>query len=106
MFDLAIGTVGLGEQAARAAGLSVETAFVQRAHHADYYPGSTPLRIKLIYESPSGRVLGAQVLGANGVDKRLDVIASVLHFGGTVHDLCQLDLSCENGSFHCFRCET
>lgn len=93
VFGLSAGVTGLSEKAARAAGLSFDTAYVTAAHHASYYPGAEKLRIKLVYETPSGRVLGAQAVGRAGVDKRLDVVSTLLHFGGTVHDLALLDLA-------------
>lgn len=93
VFDLAVGTVGLGERTARAAKLDIDVAYVLPAHHAGYYPGARTMRMKLIYERPTGRIIGAQVVGGEGVDKRLDVIATAIHFRGTVDDLTALDLA-------------
>ena len=62
-------------------------------HHAGYYPDAKSLTLKLVYEAVTGRILGAQAVGAAGIDKRLDVVASFLHFGGTVRDLAQVDLA-------------
>ena len=62
-------------------------------HHASYYPGAQTLVVKLVYEVGSGRVLGVQAVGGAGVDKRLDVVATLLHFRGTIHDLAELDLA-------------
>jgi rhodanese-related sulfurtransferase len=93
VFGLSVGMTGLGEEAARRAGFDADAAYVMPAHHAGYYPDARPLRVKLVYDRPSGRVLGAQVVGAAGVDKRIDVIATVMHFGGTVDDLAALDLA-------------
>jgi NADPH-dependent 2,4-dienoyl-CoA reductase/sulfur reductase-like enzyme/rhodanese-related sulfurtransferase len=93
VFDLAAGITGLSEKAARAEGFEIDTAYVIVNNHVGYYPGATPVHLKLVYEKASGRVLGAQALGKDGVDKRLDVIATTLHFGGTVHDLTELDLA-------------
>lgn len=93
VFGLSVGMTGLGEAAAKAAGLDADVAYVLPAHHAGYYPGAKPLRIKLVYDRPTGRVLGAQIVGEAGVDKRLDVIATAIHFGGTVDDLAALDLA-------------
>jgi NADPH-dependent 2,4-dienoyl-CoA reductase/sulfur reductase-like enzyme/rhodanese-related sulfurtransferase len=93
VFDLSVGVTGLGEAAARAAGFEVETAYVMPGHHAGYYPDAKPVRIKLIYDDRDGRILGAQMVGAAGVDKRIDIIATAMHFGGTVDDLAQLDLA-------------
>jgi NADPH-dependent 2,4-dienoyl-CoA reductase/sulfur reductase-like enzyme/rhodanese-related sulfurtransferase len=93
MFDLSVGMTGLGEAAARKAGFDVDTAYALPSHHATYYPDAKPLRIKLIYDATSGRVLGAQMVGAAGIDKRLDVIATAIHFGATVDDLAEVDLA-------------
>lgn len=60
--------------------------------HASYYPGATPLSIKLLFDD-EGRILGAQAVGAEGVDKRIDTIASVIRFRGTVYDLTELELA-------------
>ena len=93
VFGLEAGMTGLSEGAARAAGFDAETAYITANQHAGYYPGATAIRLKLVYEKATGRVLGAQAVGKAGVDKRLDVIATVLHFGGTVDDLAELDLA-------------
>jgi NADPH-dependent 2,4-dienoyl-CoA reductase/sulfur reductase-like enzyme/rhodanese-related sulfurtransferase len=93
VFDLSVGMTGLGESAARKAGFDVDTAYALPSHHATYYPDAKPLRIKLIYDATTGRVLGAQMVGAAGIDKRLDVIATAIHFGATVDDLAEVDLA-------------
>jgi NADPH-dependent 2,4-dienoyl-CoA reductase/sulfur reductase-like enzyme/rhodanese-related sulfurtransferase len=93
VFGLSVGVTGLNEQAAWHAGYAADVAYVTAPHHASYYPGAKPLRIKLVYEPPSRRVLGAQVVGAEGVDKRIDVIATAMHFNGTIDDLASLDLA-------------
>lgn len=84
---------GLSERAAKAAGFDCDTAYAYPNHHAGYYPGAQPMRLKLVYEKGSGRLLGAQAVGGAGVDKRMDVVATVLHFRGTLEDLAALDLS-------------
>lgn len=93
VFDLAAGTTGLNERQCTEAGLDYRCSIIQAPHHASYFPGARSLTLKLIYEVPSRRVLGAQAIGAQGADKRLDVIATVLHFGGTIDDLAGLDLA-------------
>jgi NADPH-dependent 2,4-dienoyl-CoA reductase/sulfur reductase-like enzyme/rhodanese-related sulfurtransferase len=93
VFGLEAGMTGLSETAARSAGFDADTAYVTTNHHAGYYPGASPMRIKLVYERGGGRVLGAQTVGRAGVDKRLDVVATLLHFRGTIHDLADLDLA-------------
>ncbi len=93
VFSLEAGMTGLSETAARAAGFDPDSAYITANHHAGYYPGASPLRLKLVYDRASARVLGAQAVGHAGIDKRLDVIATLLHFRGTIHDLAGLDLA-------------
>ncbi len=93
VFDVSVGMTGLSERAAIGEGLDFDTVYTFPKHHASYYPGAQTLRMKLVYERGSGRVLGAQVAGSEGVDKRIDVIATTLHFGGTIADLARVDLS-------------
>jgi NADPH-dependent 2,4-dienoyl-CoA reductase/sulfur reductase-like enzyme/rhodanese-related sulfurtransferase len=93
IFGLDVGITGLGRQAAMNAGYVVDTAIVHPNDHAAYYPGATAMHLMLIYHKQTGRVLGAQAVGPKGIDKRIDVIATVMHFGGTIHDLAALDLS-------------
>jgi NADPH-dependent 2,4-dienoyl-CoA reductase/sulfur reductase-like enzyme/rhodanese-related sulfurtransferase len=93
VFSITAGLTGLGEAAARAAGFAVDTAHVLPNHHAGYYPGAEALRIKLIFDSTTGRILGAEAIGRGGVDKRLDVIATAMHFNGSIDDLAALDLA-------------
>lgn len=92
-FDVAAGVTGLGETAAAAAGFQVDVAYATAGHHASYYPGAQTMRIKLIFDRATGKVLGAQAAGGAGVDKRLDVVSTLIHFGGTIDDLAQLDLA-------------
>lgn len=93
VFNVSVGMTGLSERAALAEGLDVDTVYTFPKHHAGYYPGAQTLRMKLVYERGSGRVLGAQVSGIEGVDKRIDVVATLLHFGGKITDLAALDLA-------------
>jgi len=93
VFDLAVAVTGLGEKAARDAGFNVDTAYVMPNHHASYYPGAQQMRLKLIYDRDSGKVLGGQIVGTEGVDKRIDVLATTIHFGGKLEDLASLDLA-------------
>lgn len=96
VFSMAVGVTGLNERAATAAGFEVDTVYVTGNDHAGYYPGATPIRLKVVYDRTTGRVLGGQALGragSGGVDKRLDILSTVLHFGGTLEDLTDLDLA-------------
>jgi len=71
----------------------VGVAVVHKEHHAGYYPGAHDLTLKLVYDRASARVLGAQGFGREGVDKRIDVVATALAGRMTVHDLAELDLA-------------
>lgn len=83
---------GLSEKAAKAAGLDVKAVHIHKAHHATYYPGYEDLSIKLVY-SIDGRLFGAQAFGKEGVEKRIDVLATALAGRMTLEDLAELDLS-------------
>ncbi len=93
VFGTTAGMTGLSLQAAEAAGLEATAVHVIANNHAGYYPGAQAMIVKLVFEEGGGRVLGAQAVGGDGVDKRLDVVATLTHFGGTVHDLAELDLA-------------
>lgn len=93
VFDLAVAVTGLGEKAAREAGFDVDTAYVLPNHHVGYYPGAKSMRIKLIYDKTTGKVLGGQIVGTEGVDKRIDVLATAISFGATLEQLAGLDLA-------------
>ncbi len=85
---------GLTEKAAARLGHSAASVVIAANDHAAYYPGASEMVLKLVYEPGTGKVLGAQAIGgADGVDKRMDVIATAMHFGGTVRDLAGLDLA-------------
>ena len=92
VFGLDVGITGLGRRAAQGAGFDVDTAIVHPNDHASYYPGAHQMHLELIYDRQTGKVLGAQAVGPAGVDKRIDVIATSLHFGATLEDLAALDL--------------
>jgi rhodanese-related sulfurtransferase len=93
VFGRAAGITGLSLRTARKAGLDARAVHITANHHAGYFPGAEQMLLKLIYEQPTGRVLGAQAVGGAGIDKRLDVIATLLYFKGTVHNLAELDLA-------------
>lgn len=86
-------TTGLSEKVARREGMQVYTSYTLSGDHADYYPGVQELLTKLVVEAGTGRVLGAQVLGGRGVDKRADVYATAILGGMTVAQLSNLDLA-------------
>lgn len=93
LFDLAAGATGLNEAAAKRAGLDYDKVYLLPSSHAGYYPGAQPLSVKVLFAKPSGRILGAQLVGCGGVDKRLDVLATAIRAGMTAEDLTELELA-------------
>lgn len=93
VFGLDVALTGLSPKTAQAAGYQVDTAILHPNDHASYYPGASPIHLMLVYDRITGKVLGAQAAGRSGVDKRIDVIATTIHFGGTIEDLMNLDLA-------------
>ena len=90
---ISAGRTGLTERDARAAGMDVLVTHTHNLDHAGYYPGALMLHIKLVTDAKTGRLLGGQVVGENGVDKRLDVLATALQAGMNVDELEELDLA-------------
>lgn len=93
VFDLTAGATGSNEKQLRAQKITYDKVYLHPGSHASYYPGAQPIAIKLLFAPGSGRVLGAQAVGADGVDKRIDVFATAMRAGLTVFDLQQLELS-------------
>ncbi len=93
VFGLAAGSTGLSEKLAARLGQKTQSVTILANHHVGYYPGAMQMVLKLIFEPESGKVLGAQAVGAEGIDKRIDVIATAMQFGATVRDLTGLDLT-------------
>ncbi len=92
VFDLSAASTGANERALQKANVDYKTIFIHPVSHASYYPGAVPMTLKLIFNE-EGKVLGAQGIGYEGVDKRIDVIATVIRLGGTIEDLTELELS-------------
>lgn len=93
LFDATAASTGLTEKAARDAGIDVGVAIVHKDHHAGYYPGGKLLSLKLVYDRKTSRLLGAQGFGLEGVEKRIDVVATALLGKLTLDDLAELDLA-------------
>lgn len=92
-FDLTIATTGITEKQAKELHIPYEKSFTYSASHASYYPNAVNMSIKLIFHKDNGKILGAQIVGYDGVDKRLDVIATAMRANMTVYDLTKLELS-------------
>lgn len=93
IFDMTAATTGINEKAARKAGLSVDTVILSPMSHAGYYPGGRIMTMKVVFEKEGYRLLGAQIVGYDGVDKRIDVLATAIHAGMRATDLKELDLA-------------
>ena len=93
LFSVVAGCTGANERQLRSSGRSYQAVHTSGASHAGYYPGAKPLAIKLLFSPEDGLVLGAQVTGSDGVDKRIDVIATAIRAKMTVFDLAELELS-------------
>jgi NADPH-dependent 2,4-dienoyl-CoA reductase/sulfur reductase-like enzyme len=91
--ELEVGRTGVTESEATAAGFEFVAATIDSTTRAGYFPGAQPIKIKLLAEQRSGRVLGAQIIGNEGAAKRIDVIATAITAGMTVEDMTALDLS-------------
>ncbi|MGA8832637.1 MAG: FAD-dependent oxidoreductase [Desulfomonilaceae bacterium] len=93
VFDLAVAGTGSNEKTLVKHGIPFMISYTHSGSHASYYPGSTPMAIKLIFCPNTGKILGAQIVGADGVDKRIDILSTAIHGGMTVMDLEELELA-------------
>lgn len=93
VFDVAAGVTGHSEKHLQNLGVSYQKTIVNDYNHASYYPGATHLSVKILWETETGRILGGQVVGMKGVDKRLDVLATAIKGKLTVEDLEHMELS-------------
>jgi len=92
IFDLTVASTGLNSRQLDDLGLPYQNAIIHAANHAGYYPGASPMAFKILF-SPDGKLYGAQLVGLEGVDKRVDVLATAIHGGLTVFDLEELELA-------------
>lgn len=92
-FGLTVALTGASEKALQKAGIAdYDKVYLHPGHHAAYYPGAKPIHLKVLFRRSDGRLLGAQALGEEGVEKRIDVISMAIQLGGTVHDLSEVEL--------------
>lgn len=93
VFGLSVGSVGWNERRARAAGKHLRVIHLHPANHAGYYPGAETIHLKMVVDADTDLILGAQAVGGQGVDKRIDVIATAMRAGLTATDLADLELA-------------
>jgi NADPH-dependent 2,4-dienoyl-CoA reductase/sulfur reductase-like enzyme/rhodanese-related sulfurtransferase len=93
VFDLAAAMTGASEKTLRRANKPYRKVYIHAADHATYYPGAERMTLKILFEPDTGRLLGAQVVGARGVDKRIDVLATAIQAQMTVFDLEEMELA-------------
>ena len=93
VFDFTVACTGANEKTLRRNSLPYTKSYTLPASHAGYFPGATPMVIKLLFSPDGGKVLGAQIVGVDGVDKRIDVLATAMRAGLTVSDLSQVELA-------------
>ena len=93
LFDMTVASTGLNEKMAKAAGIAYDRVVTYSASHATYYPGATNLTLKTLFLPENGAIIGAQIVGFEGVDKRIDVMATAIQSGATAEDLEELDLA-------------
>jgi CoA-disulfide reductase len=93
VFDMTVAATGNNERQLERSGIKYQKSIIHPNSHASYYPDALPISIKLIFSPDDGRILGAQAVGYDGVDKRIDVIATAIRAGMTVYDLEKLELA-------------
>lgn len=92
LFDMTVATTGLNEKSATAAGIDYDKTYTYSASHATYYPGAAQMSIKALWDKKTLKIIGAQIVGFDGVDKRMDVLATAIRLGAKITDLTTLEL--------------
>ena len=93
IFDMTVASTGLTEKLAKASEIDYDKIVLSPMSHAGYYPGGKVMTMKVVFEKLTQRIIGAQIVGFDGVDKRIDVLATAMNFGATASDLKDLDLA-------------
>jgi len=93
IFDMTAAVTGIKEEAAKKAGIEYSKVYLSPSNHAGYYPGGKVMTMKVIFEKETYRILGAQIVGYEGVDKRIDILATAINMGMSAIDLKDLDLA-------------
>lgn len=92
LFDMTVATTGINEKTATAAGIDYDKTYIYSGSHASYYPGASNMSVKALWDKKTLKIIGAQIVGFDGVDKRMDVLASSIRFGAKITDLKNLEL--------------
>lgn len=92
LFDMTVATTGLNEKNAKSAGIDYDKTYIYSGSHAAYYPGASNMSIKALWDKKTLKIIGAQIVGFDGVDKRMDVLAAAIRFGAKITDLAELEL--------------
>lgn len=92
LFDMTVATTGINEKSASSAGIDYDKTYIYSSSHASYYPGASNMSIKALWDKKTLKIIGAQIVGFDGVDKRMDVLASSIRFGAKITDLTNLEL--------------
>ena len=92
LFDMTVATTGLNEKSAGLAGIDYDKTYTYSASHATYYPGAAQMSVKALWDKRTLKIIGAQIVGFDGVDKRIDVLATAIRFGAKITDLTTLEL--------------
>lgn len=92
LFDMTVATTGINEKSASSARIDYDKTYIYSGSHASYYPGASNMSIKALWDKKTLKIIGAQIVGFDGVDKRMDVLASSIRFGAKITDLANLEL--------------
>ncbi len=91
VFDLTVGATGVSEKVLRKAGIPYVSSIIHASSHAGYYPDALPLTMKIVFDPENGKLLGGQIVGFDGVDKRTDMLAHILKHGETIYDMQEIE---------------
>lgn len=92
LFDMTVATTGINEKSAEVAGIEYDKTYIYSGSHASYYPNANNMSIKALWDKKTLKILGIQIVGFDGVDKRMDVLATAIRFGTKITDLTELEL--------------
>ncbi|HKL73286.1 MAG TPA: DsrE/DsrF/DrsH-like family protein, partial [Clostridia bacterium] len=92
VFSLTVASIGANEKTLKQKGIDYIAVHAHRSNHATYYPNSSNIALKMLFSKKDGKILGAQAIGGEGTEKRIDVLGTVMRLGGTIYDLSSLEL--------------